>query len=256
MSAFLFSALAATVFATSLLSGVFGMAGGMVLMVFLLAVMPVPVAIGLHSTIQMVSNGWRCFLWRRHIVWRVLPWYLAGIALGFTVMLVLRFVPDRGTALIVMGSLPLLSIALERKMILSIMNRAHAFFAATLLTFMHMTAGIIGPLLDMLYNNAPLTRQEIISTKAFTQTVMHILRAGYFGLLVSSVTGQGWNDFLNPWLLPVLLVVSVAGTSAAAIIVRRMDDARFKRYSRILIVGISLYALFEGLQEKFKIFPL
>src|SRR5690242_1362100 len=56
--------------ATSFLSGIFGMAGGLILIGVLLALMPLPAAMVLHAITQMASNGWRAFLWRRHIKWR------------------------------------------------------------------------------------------------------------------------------------------------------------------------------------------
>ena len=54
--------------ATAFLSGIFGMAGGLILMGVLLALMPVPAAMMLHGVTQLASNGWRAFLWRDHIV--------------------------------------------------------------------------------------------------------------------------------------------------------------------------------------------
>ena len=56
---------------TAFLSGIFGMAGGMVLIGVLLVVLPLPMAMVLHAVTQMASNGWRAFLWWRHIQWRI-----------------------------------------------------------------------------------------------------------------------------------------------------------------------------------------
>src|SRR3954463_13626565 len=49
---------------TAFLSGLFGMAGGLILIGVLLALMPLPTAMVLHAITQMASNGWRAFLWR------------------------------------------------------------------------------------------------------------------------------------------------------------------------------------------------
>ena len=49
--------------ATAFLSGMFGMAGGLILIGVLLALMPVPEAMALHAVTQMASNGWRALLW-------------------------------------------------------------------------------------------------------------------------------------------------------------------------------------------------
>ncbi len=64
-------AFATTVFVTSFIAGVFGMAGGMLLMGTLLLMVSVPDAMVLHGVAQMASNGWRALLWRRYIMWRV-----------------------------------------------------------------------------------------------------------------------------------------------------------------------------------------
>src|SRR2546430_13078412 len=58
------AALGVLMVATAFLSGLFGMAGGMILIGVLLMLMPLPTAMVLHAITQMASNGWRAFLWR------------------------------------------------------------------------------------------------------------------------------------------------------------------------------------------------
>ncbi|HJT12942.1 MAG TPA: sulfite exporter TauE/SafE family protein, partial [Dongiaceae bacterium] len=76
-------AIAAAALATSFLSGIFGMIGGLVLMGVLLLFLPVPAAMTLHAITQMTANGWRAVVWHRHILWRILPGYLVGSACVF-----------------------------------------------------------------------------------------------------------------------------------------------------------------------------
>ena len=70
MAQLLIIALGFLMVATAFLSGLFGMAGGLILIGVLLALMPLPTAMVLHAITQMASNGWRAFLWRAHIRWR------------------------------------------------------------------------------------------------------------------------------------------------------------------------------------------
>ncbi|MDO8379597.1 MAG: sulfite exporter TauE/SafE family protein, partial [Phenylobacterium sp.] len=49
-------------FVTATLSGVFGMAGGLVLMGGLALVLPVSAAFVTHGVLQLVANGWRAIL--------------------------------------------------------------------------------------------------------------------------------------------------------------------------------------------------
>ena len=67
MTPLFIAALCLLMVGTSLLSGIFGMAGGMILIGVLLATMPVPEAMMLHGITQMASNGWRGLLWWRHV---------------------------------------------------------------------------------------------------------------------------------------------------------------------------------------------
>ena len=68
---------AAAIVSTSFISGIFGMAGGMILMEILLAFMPLAPAMVLHGLVQMASSGWRAWQWRADIDWRIVAHYAA-----------------------------------------------------------------------------------------------------------------------------------------------------------------------------------
>jgi uncharacterized membrane protein YfcA len=165
-------------------------------------------------------------------------------------------VPNKALTMITMGTLPLVAMVASKHIRLSITNRVHTFLTATVLTFVQMTAGVVGPLLDLLYNSAPLTRQQIIGTKAFTQFVMHLVRLIYFGSMIPMLIGKsGWPEGMDPAVLPVFLIASIAGTSAAAFIVHRLNDRNFRKIGRILIAIISVYCLFKGVSMLALDFP-
>ena len=95
MTPILIAALGLLMVATAFLSGLFGMAGGMILIGVLLALMTLPTAMVLHAITQMASNGWRAFLWRAHIRWRPVSVYLIGCALALALWSITRYVPDK-----------------------------------------------------------------------------------------------------------------------------------------------------------------
>jgi uncharacterized protein len=82
---------ALAVFATSTLSGVFGMAGGLVLLAILLAMLPVATAIAVQGAIQIVANGSRAWFSRAHIDWRVLGVICSGLAAAAVLLYILRY---------------------------------------------------------------------------------------------------------------------------------------------------------------------
>src|SRR3954453_19978805 len=77
---------------TAFLSGLFGMAGGLILIGVLLALMPRLPAMVSHAITQMASPGWRAFLWRAHIRWRPGFIYLIGCALTLGAWSIPRYV--------------------------------------------------------------------------------------------------------------------------------------------------------------------
>ncbi len=75
-----------TIVSSSFISGVFGMAGGMVLLGVLLVYFDVATGMVLFSIIQLTANGWRALHWRRFVLWPIFYWYVAGAMLAFAVM--------------------------------------------------------------------------------------------------------------------------------------------------------------------------
>ena len=94
MTPLMISALCLAMVGTSFLSGIFGMAGGMILVGILLVMMPVPEAMMLHGVTQMASNSWRGLLWWRHVRWAPVGAYVAGCAVALGVWSFTRYVPS------------------------------------------------------------------------------------------------------------------------------------------------------------------
>src|SRR3989337_2248489 len=104
MTALLAASLSALMIFTALLSGVFGMAGGLILVGVLLVVMPLPQAMVLHAVTQMASNGWRALLWRQHIVWKLVAVNIVGSLISVLLWSIWLYVPDKAVALLLLGA--------------------------------------------------------------------------------------------------------------------------------------------------------
>ena len=92
---------------TSFVSSIFGMLGGLLLMAVLITIMSTGPAMVLHGLIQFVSNGYRAFLNRKAIQWRIISVFLVGaIAALCGHTFFVSFVPNEATVLIALGTLP------------------------------------------------------------------------------------------------------------------------------------------------------
>src|SRR5262245_34529932 len=97
--------LGATIVFTSFLSGVFGMAGGMILLGVLLNYFDVATAMILFSIIQLFANG-RALRWRSYVLWPIFGWYVLGAAISFAGMWTIAFVPDKAMVFLMLGLMP------------------------------------------------------------------------------------------------------------------------------------------------------
>ena len=86
--------------ATSFLSGLFGMAGGLILAGSLLVLLPIPTAMIIHAVTQIASNAWRTAVWWRHIQWPLAVAYMIGCVsalCGVCAMFVIGAAPSTST---------------------------------------------------------------------------------------------------------------------------------------------------------------
>src|SRR6476661_5509028 len=91
---------------TSFISGLFGMAGGMILVGVLLIYFDVATGMVIFSIIQFVANGWRAVLWVRFVVWRIFFVYVIGAVLSFGIMRYVAIVPTKAMVYLGLGALP------------------------------------------------------------------------------------------------------------------------------------------------------
>jgi uncharacterized membrane protein YfcA len=239
------------VLGTSMLSGVLGMAGGMILMALLVALLPVAAAMMLHGAVQAFSNGSRAWFLREHVRWKILPFYLVGATVAVGGFAMLTLVPDPAVVLLLVGAMPWIARATPH-----LGNRLDATRPVTgaicglLVTIAQLLAGASGPLLDLFYLNTPLTRHEVVATKALTQTVGHLLKLVYYGLIAASVANAaGANAEIPVWLYVAAIATAVAGARVGTRLLDRIADDHFRRVSGWVILGLGAVSMVEGARQ-------
>jgi len=235
-----------TVFATSVLSGILGMAGGMVLMAVLVSLLPVASAMMLHGAVQAMANGSRCWFLRHHVQWRILPPYLAGAGMAVTGFAALRLLPDPAVVLLTVGLLPWLARLVPARLIfdrLDMSRPATAVVCGLLVTAAQLLAGASGPLLDLFYLRSRLSAQQVVASKAVTQALGHVLKLLYYGALLSSA------QELPAWFFLVAMGAAVAGTRVGTRLLDHVPDGVFRRASSWAILGIATVCIIKGLSS-------
>lgn len=233
---------AALVLATSFLSGVFGMAGGMILMGALVFLMPVPTAMVLHGITQMTSNGWRALVWRRYVHWSIVLRYVAGLALAALLFLLLRFVPDERIVLLALGLMPFVALAVPERLVPQAEKRGGAELCGFLCTALQLLSGISGPALDLFFLKGKMDRRAVVATKATCQTLTHLVKLLYFGLLV----GGAEAGYLEPLVVGLAVGLAMLGTTLSRSVLERLSDQGFRRYTQWIVMAIGAVYLTRG----------
>ena len=237
---------AAVVLVTSFLSGIFGMAGGMVLMGLLLVMLPVAQAMLLHGVTQLAANGWRAWLWRAHVRWRTVGCYGAAAVLTACGFAVLPFATDKATALVVLGSLPFAAMLLPRQVRADATRGAHACACGVICTILQLLAGISGPILDLFFVQAAMDRKQVVATKAAIQVFSHTLKIVYFGSLLTWGSNRE-AGMIEPLVFLIAIGCAVTGTNLSRRVLDAMNEAQFRVWTKWIVLVAGTIYLGQGL---------
>ncbi|MCK1283700.1 sulfite exporter TauE/SafE family protein [Bradyrhizobium sp. 44] len=240
MTPIMIAALGLLMVGTAFLSGLFGMAGGLILIGVLLALMPLPTAMVLHAITQMASNGWRAFLWRAHIRWRPVANYMVGAAVALAAWSLTRYVPDKPVALLLLGITPFMARLLPANIKPDPDRLWQGTVYGTICMGLMLMTGVSGPLLDTFFLGGDFGRREKVATKAMCQLVSHFTKLIYFGGVIDQAAT------LDPVLAAVAIAASMLGTTLARRILEAMTDQQFVAWSMKLITTIACYYVAYG----------
>ncbi|MFO1082506.1 MAG: TSUP family transporter [Reyranellaceae bacterium] len=240
MSAALAASLTLLMIFTALLSGVFGMAGGLILVGVLLVLMPLPQAMVLHAVTQMASNGWRALLWRQHIVWRTALASFVGSLLSVALWSAWLWVPGKPVALLLLGLSPFVVRLIPASVLPRTLGPGQMLVGSMVCMMLMLTAGVTGPLLDTLFLRSPLDRRQIVATKAACQVFSHGLKLVYFGLLIEN------SGSVEAWMLALAVAASMLGTSLGKLLLERLTDTQFRAWSNRIITAIAAWYIGYG----------
>ena len=234
--------LAVTALLTSFISGILGMAGGMIFMGVLLALLTVPQAMVLHGVTQLAANGWRAILWRRSIDWRVFRGNAWGSVAALVAFTLVQLVVSKPVALLVLGVTPFIGMVLPDKLVLDVQKRGQPFICGVICTGLQLVAGVSGPILDVFFVRSAMDRRAVVATKASIQSLGHIIKITYFGALVG-VAQRGTVDF---WLGAFMVALAIIGTTLSRRVLEKLTDASFRQWTRWTVMAAGVVYLSTG----------
>ncbi|MES2640139.1 MAG: sulfite exporter TauE/SafE family protein [Myxococcota bacterium] len=247
MDAALLLALSVAAFGTAALSATFGMAGGLLLMGVYTALLPVPEAMVLHGVTQLVSNGGRAWLLRGHVRGGGVRFYLLGAAAAWILLRSAAWVPDEATVFLGIGAIPFVALALPPSAALDFGRRRGATLCGALVAGAQLAFGVAGPLLDVFFVRTALLRREVVATKAVVSALSHALKVAFFAPILLVADPVSVDPLPGLALAAAVTVVgALGGTRVGGVMLERMGEDTFRRWTRRLVLAIGAVFLARG----------
>jgi uncharacterized membrane protein YfcA len=227
---------------TSIISGILGMAGGLLLLIALLVRLEPLVAIPIHGLVQLVSNGSRAVFLRQHVQWRaVLRFAWPLLPAGALGVWFARSIPP-AVGQIGIGVFVLLSSWVPSALAFGAgpANAERALpWGGALVGFFSTVVGATGPLLGPFILALGLGSEGTVATLAACQIFQHGTKVALFGL-----TGFPISRFLLPML--ALSAAAVLGSALGTRLLDRVPQSTFRRVVRVVLSLLALELVLEG----------
>jgi uncharacterized membrane protein YfcA len=234
--------LALGVVLASIVSAIFGLAGGTLVFAMLSWGLDAKQAIPLHSAVQVVGNLARFTAFWRFIKWRVVGYFsilllpgawLGGLLFNYFDPILLEFL---------VGAFILISIFIpEGKMPAT---RPWVFILLGFLSsFLGMIVAVTGPFIASFFVLNNIAKEELIATKSVCQALTQLVKTGVFLFSVGFDFGQ------YQWLLLILCVATVLGTFIGRWLMEKISQQRFNQWNRILLAIIALGMWLDALRN-------
>lgn len=231
------------VFLTSILSGVMGMGGGLILMALYALILPVNLAMSLHGFTQFFSNGSRTIMHYKKVQFDLVTKYLVGGLIAIFILSMIKFSPSKRMVLISLGIIPFISLLPKISSYFDITKNNRSYLCGFIVSSAQLLVGASGSLLDIFYISSPLNRHTIIANKSITQTIGHVFKMIYYMFVL-----EGFSEFIkfSPYTLGLIVIFTVIGNYIGKLILKRMNEDSFRRYSKGIILTMGILLMIRG----------
>lgn len=242
LPAWIWAVLLAASLATSAISAVLGMAGGVSLLAVMAALLPAETVVPLHGVVQLGSNFTRTLAFLRHVRWHLFVPYGIALAAGVAAATLLWegslrwFRPGIGVFI-------LLFLVWRRKA--PVLRNLPGWIYLPLgaaAGFLTLFVGATGPFIAPFFLRDDLSKEQVVATKAACQSWGHLLKLPAF-------LSVGFDYVPHLPLLAALLAAVVVGTLAGKRFLRRLPEETFKRLFEAVLAALAALLIVQGVAE-------
>ena len=241
------SLLTGAAFFTSALTAVAGAGGGTILIALMLLFMPPAAAIPAHGVVQLVSNTWRVWLFRKHLAWPLIIRFSALMPLGVWLGLWLFQEMPKELVQVLIGCFVLLTLFLRH--LKRFAPKEFPLWAFVPLGFvtgaLNMIVGVIAPVLGVLIIRKELKKEDVVGTLGFFGFIGNLLKIAAFTLVGFSFAEYGL-------LLVLMNIAVIVGTSVGKKVLSGFDEKTFLWVFNAMLIALALKLIvIDGLRALF-----
>ncbi len=225
-------------FATSLLAGVIGFGGGMLLIAVLPLFLSPGLIIPIHGITQLASNSSRMIFSLAYVKWALLPKFLAGSVVGIFIFGLLLSNISTDYVPIAIGLYILFNLwSLRFK--LFIKKYENYYLIGLLQTGLGLIVGATGPLSLAVLTKQLQSKDEIIATSSLFMTISHLAKIPVFLAI-----GVPLFEHIN--ILFFLVVGSILGSFVGTKLRMAANNERLITAIKVLLTIMAIRMIILG----------
>ena len=191
-------------FFTSVIAGVIGFGGGMLLIAVLPLFLSPSLIIPIHAVTQLASNSSRMVFSLKYVQWGLLPKFLSGSLIGVFLFGILLSNLSTDYVPVAIGLYIILNLWSKR--FSSVIKKyENYYFIGLLQTGLGLIVGATGPLSLTVLTKELSSKDEIIATSSLFMTISHLAKIPVFMAIGVSL----WDHF---FLLIYMVLGSILGS--------------------------------------------
>ena len=223
---------------TSLVAGVVGLGGGLMLIAILPSFLPIQALIPIHGFTQMFSNVSRAYFGYKHIQFEVVPKFLIGSIIGVSIIaLILDMISIEYIPLFI-GSYILLSLW-SKRFNEKIKKYENYYIIGFLQSGLSVIVGATGPLTTTLLLKEYGDKDKVVATAALLMSITHSMK-----VLVFVYFGFQFLQYID--IITVMVVGVIIGSYLGTKIRDKVDGKKLVFVLKILL-SILAVKLIVGL---------
>lgn len=219
--------------ATSVISAVTGMAGGIVLLSFMTLILPHHILIPLHGMIQLVSNSSRAVTLFKEIRWSLLLPFCFGLPFGVLISIFLiKQIENKEIFQLLIAMLIFYSLLNTKNKKQRILPPVVYFFVGIGSGFLSLLVGATGPFLAPFFLRDDLNKKQLIASKSFAQFSTHLLK-------VPAFLSLGFDYFEYSALILILSMAAIIGTVIGIKLLNKIPEQLFLKLFKLVLFVIA-----------------